>query len=163
MWLSRNHLLIIIALCKMGVPNGNYMSCDSGEIIGLVPQCYQALSSTRKSLGMRLHMHTLHCTHTHTHITYTHIHTHTHTHTHTHMHTHTHTRTHTHIHFTVYHTYLHVCSVQCTYSCAQSFSEKLRKGLATHNTLLCPSACQSGYRIQIHHVIRKRADKAVAS
>ena len=70
MWLSRNHLIIAP---KWGVPNGNCMSDDTVEVIGLVPQCYEALSSTRKSLGTRLHTHR----HTHTHYIPAHIHMHT--------------------------------------------------------------------------------------
>ena len=111
MWLSRNHLIIAP---KWGVPNGNCMSDDTVEVIGLVPQCYEALSSTRKSLGTRLHTHTqthahtLHtCAHTHA---YTHTHMHTHVHTCTHMHTHAHTCTHMHtlsVHTHYLHTHTH--------------------------------------------------------
>jgi len=92
------------------------MSDDTVEVISLAPQCYQALSSTRKSLGTRLHTHTLHCTYTHTHIrththyipvhTHTHTCTHTHAHTRTHMHTHAHTCTHMHTLYTLT-TYTH--------------------------------------------------------
>ena len=101
MWLSRNHLIIAP---KWGVPNGNCMSDDTVEVIGLVPQCYEALSSTRKSLGTRLHTHR----HTHTHYIPAHIHMHTHTHTCTHTYTHAHTCTHM-------HTHAHTCT-HCLYT-----------------------------------------------
>ena len=105
MWLSRNHLIIAP---KWGVPNGNCMSDDTVEVIGLVPQCYEALSSTRKSLGTRLHTHR----HTHTHYIPAHIHMHTHTHTCTHTYTHAHTCTHM-------HTHAHTCT-HCLYTLTTS-------------------------------------------
>jgi len=51
-WPSR---YCVIIAPKWGVPNGNHMNDDVAEVNGSAPpQCYQALSSTRKSLGTRL-------------------------------------------------------------------------------------------------------------